>query len=47
MVVTASAVHAQSVTYNHDAPKQGQITVMETGTGTLSPELYYLSLIHI
>ena len=44
MVVTASAVHAQSVTYNHDAPKQGQITVMETGTGTLSPELYYWAL---
>lgn len=42
--VTASAAHAQSVTYNHDAPKQGQITVMETGTGTLSPELYYWAL---
>lgn len=43
-LVTASAIHAQSVTYNHDAPKQGQITVMETGTGTLSPELYYWAL---
>ena len=43
-LVTASAIHAQSVTYNHDAPKQGQSTVMETGTGTLSPELYYWAL---
>lgn len=46
-VVTASAVHAQgvSVTYNHDSPKQNQITVMETGAGALSPDLYY-TLLH-
>ena len=40
-----SGVKAQSVTYNHDSPKQNQITVMETGTGALSPELYY-TLLH-
>ena len=39
--VTASAAHAQYATYNHDSPKQNQITVMETGTGALSPDLYY------
>ncbi|WP_444106662.1 DUF5045 domain-containing protein, partial [Bacteroides sp.] len=46
-VVTASAVHAQgvSVTYNHDSPKQNQVTVMETGAGALSPDLYY-TLLH-
>ena len=42
--VTASAAHAQYTTYNHDSPKQNQITVMETGTGALSPELYYTVL---
>ncbi|EXY31626.1 MULTISPECIES: DUF5045 domain-containing protein [Bacteroides] len=44
MIATAAA-QAQSVTYNHDSPKQNQITVMETGTGALSPELYY-TLLH-
>lgn len=44
-VVTGSAAHAQSVTYNHDSSKQNQITVMETGTGALTPELYY-TLLH-
>lgn len=43
--VATSGVKAQSVTYNHDSPKQNQITVMETGTGALSPELYY-TLLH-
>ena len=33
--------HAQSMTYNHDASKQGQIQVMELGAGNLTPELYY------
>ena len=33
--------HAQSMTYNHDASKQGQIEVMELGAGNLTPELYY------
>ena len=38
-----TAAHAQQyVTYNHDSPKQNQITVMETGAGALSPDLYYL-----
>ena len=37
---------AQSyVTYNHDSSKKNQITVMETGGGSLSPELYY-QLLH-
>ncbi len=39
-VLTAHAAHAQYVTYNHDSPKQNQITVMETGTGTFTPEIY-------
>lgn len=43
-VLAAHAAHAQYVTYNHDSPKQNQITVMETGAGSLSPDLYYLLL---
>lgn len=43
-VLATTAAQAQSVTYNHDSPKQNQITVMETGTGALSPELYYTVL---
>lgn len=39
-VATTSAT-AQSVTYNHDSSKQNQITVMETGGGSLTPEFYY------
>ena len=42
---TTMGVQAQSVTYNHDSPKQNQITVMETGAGALSPDLYY-TLLH-
>ena len=49
LVVTAiTAMHtayAQYATYNHDSPKQNQITVMETGTGALTPEIYY-TLLH-
>ena len=38
--------NAQSyVTYNHDSSKKNQITVMETGSGSLSPDLYY-QLLH-
>lgn len=44
-VAVTTATHAQYVTYNHDSPKQNQVTVMETGTGALSPELYY-TLLH-
>lgn len=44
-ILATATAQAQYVTYNHDAPKQNQITVMETGTGALSPELYY-TLLH-
>lgn len=42
--MAAPAAHAQYATYNHDSPKQNQITVMETGAGALTPELYYWTL---
>ncbi len=42
--VAANTAHAQYVTYNHDSPKQNQVTVMETGAGALSPDLYYTML---
>lgn len=32
---------AQSVSYSHDDTKMNQITVQETGTGSLTPEMYY------
>lgn len=32
---------AQGITYMHDEAKMNQITVMETGGGTLTPEFYY------
>lgn len=37
------AIHSngQSMTYNHDDSKQAQIEVMELGSGTLTPEIYY------
>ena len=44
MAVTVCA-NAQYVTYNHDSPKMNQITVEETGAGSLKPELYY-TLLH-
>lgn len=44
MCITMSAV-AQRVTYNHDNAKMNQITVQETGAGTLTPDLYY-SILH-
>ena len=44
-VIATAAARAQSVTYNHDSSKQNQVTVMETGTGALSPDLYY-SVLH-
>lgn len=43
-VILTMAARAQSVTYNHDSSKQNQVTVMETGTGALTPELYYSTL---
>lgn len=36
-----TTAYAQSVTYNHDPAKKNQIMVMETGGGSLTPELYY------
>ena len=33
---------AQYVTYNHDATKMNQVTVMETGVGALKPAAFYL-----
>ena len=36
---------AQYVTYNHDETKMYQVTVMETGVGSLTPRAYY-SLVH-
>jgi len=36
---------AQYVTYNHDDTKMNQVTVMETGAGTLTPALFY-SIVH-
>lgn len=38
-------VTAQNVTYNHDAAKMNQITVMGAGTGKLTPAAYY-ELLH-
>lgn len=40
MAVTANTF-GQSMTYNHDASKMGQIQVMELGAGVLTPDLYY------
>lgn len=42
--MTTTAAFAQNVTYNHDSSKQNQITVMETGGGSLTPEFYYWML---
>ena len=33
------------VTYNHDSSKHNQITVMDTSSGSLSPDFYY-KLLH-
>jgi hypothetical protein len=45
MLGVAISGNAQSGTYNHDSSKKNQITVMEIGSGSLSPELYY-QLLH-
>lgn len=34
-------VCAQTVSYSHDASKMNQVTVMEIGSGALTPEFYY------
>ena len=41
-IIATATAQAQYVTYNHDSPKQNQITVMETGTGAL----YARTLLH-
>lgn len=41
--VTASA-QGVDFTFNHDEAKMNQITVMETGVGSLTPSLYYEGL---
>lgn len=41
MLAVSLGINAQGVTYNHDSSKKNQITVMETGGGSLTPELYY------
>lgn len=45
LLVSVVCARAQYVTYNHDAAKMNQVKVMETGTGALSPDLYY-TLLH-
>lgn len=45
LLTSVVCARAQYVTYNHDDAKMNQVKVMETGTGTLTPELYY-SLLH-
>ncbi len=45
LILSLSNLMAQvQVTYNHDSPKQNQITVQETGAGALTPEFYYWML---
>ncbi len=43
-VIVGTSAYAQGVTYNHDSAKKNQITVMETGSGALTPDLYYWAL---
>lgn len=43
-IIPFMTIKAQYVTYNHDNTKMNQITIMETGAGSLTPELYYRSL---
>ena len=45
VILSMHTAYAQYATYNHDASKMNQITVMEIGTGSLRPELYY-TLLH-
>src|SRR5574344_2171398 len=37
----ALSANAQSVSYAHDASKMNQVTVMEIGSGTLTPDFWY------
>ena len=45
LMAVAAGATAQHVTNSHDSPKMNQITVEETGSGSLNPELYY-TLLH-
>lgn len=40
-MVALLTAEAQSVTYNHDDAVMNQVTVQETGSGSLTPDLYY------
>lgn len=42
--VCAFSAQAQYVTYNHSETKLNQVTVMETGAGSLTPDAYYTVL---
>lgn len=42
--ITAT-INAQSITYNHNDAKMNQVTVMEIGSGSLTPSQYY-TLLH-
>lgn len=44
VVWSMQVVNAQRITYNHDNTKMNQVTVQETGAGTLTPDLYYSTL---
>lgn len=44
VVWSMQIVNAQRITYNHDNAKMNQVTVQETGAGTLTPDLYYSTL---
>ena len=41
VTVVLLTAEAQSVTYNHDDAVMNQVTVQETGSGSLTPDLYY------
>jgi len=46
ILLAASVGYAQGVriTYEHDEAKMNQVTIMESGTGTLTPNWYYTTL---
>jgi len=41
LILVSHHAKAQYVTYNHDDTKMNQVSVMETGAGSLTPALYY------
>lgn len=41
LMAFALSAKAQRITYNHDDAKMNQITVQETGAGSLTPSMYY------